>query len=40
MGIALSTSEGAGMIHDNDSYYIDTSIDVGTINFSYIAIGI
>ena len=40
MGISISSSEGAGMISNNDSYYIDTAMDVGTINFSYIAIGI
>lgn len=40
MGMSISTSEGAGMIRDNDKYYIDTSIDVGTINVSYIAVGI
>lgn len=40
MGISISTSEGAGMILDNNKYYIDTSIDVGTINVAYIAVGI
>ena len=40
LSLALPTSEGAGMIEDNSSYYIDTSKDVGTIQVTEISIGI